>query len=281
MTRCCIAVLFATTGLLPGADLTFERLSLHQFEDGPAVAQGYQHLPGETAWLGARIDGFATEKISEDREDRRVKVSWKAQPLDPEGVPLVEPMNGEVEEVLLSQDKTWLPKVMAVFVIPPFAPAGTYRIAITAHDHIAGKDLSGELTFRVRGEPPVSADALGVRNFRYLVRETDRLGLQPAIYSPGDTLFAKFDIVGYKLAEKNRFEVEYGLAVFSGERQMFAQPDAAKDTGGGFYPQRWVPGGFSLNLTNDLKPGTYTVKVTVRDLIGGTVAEIAQPFEVR
>ena len=37
--------------------------------------------------------------------------------------------------------------------------------------------------------------------------------MRHAVYQPGDTLWAKFDITGYKFGENNRFSVDYGLAI--------------------------------------------------------------------
>ena len=63
------------------------------------------------------------------------------------------------------------------------------------------------------------------------------------MYHPGETLWARFDMTGYKYGDKNHYSVEYGLAILreSGE-QVFAQPAAAADSSEGFYPQRYVPG---------------------------------------
>ncbi len=55
-------------------------------------------------------------------------------------------------------------------------------------------------------------------------------------------LWARFDITGFKYGEKNRYSVEYGLAILreTGE-QVFAQPAAADDSHESFYPQHYVP----------------------------------------
>ena len=119
-------------------------------------------------------------------------------------------------------------KFLGTFTIPAFAPPGDYRVTVKAHDEAAGSEASGELVFRVRGTQVASSDTLLARSFVFLRAEDDRTGMTAAIYHPGETLWARFNIVGYKFGEGNRFAVSYGLAVLkpTGE-ELFAQPDAA------------------------------------------------------
>lgn len=270
------ALLSATLSAAP--ELAVQRLALHQYEDGPVLESSYEHLPGETAWFSARVTGFSTEP---EGDNRRMHLSWKVEVRDPAGV-LVEPQRqGEIKETLLKEDRDWVPKFTLDFMVPSFAPAGEYRIPVTVRDELARAETKAELRFRVRGEPMPTATSVSVRNLRLLARETDRFGLQPAIYRPGSTLFARFDIVGYRLGENNRFSVDYGLAILAGERQVYAQPEAAAESGEGFYPQRWVPGGFSLNLEEGVAPGLYTLVVTVRDRLSGQTSAAQAQFEVR
>jgi hypothetical protein len=270
------ALLSATLWAAP--DLAVQRLALHQYEDGPVLESSYEYLPGETAWFSARVTGFSTEP---EGDNKRMHLSWKVEVRDPAGVLLEPPRQGEIKEILLKEDRDWVPKFAVDFMLPSFAPAGEYRIRVAVRDELARSETTAELRFRVRGEPIPTATSLGVRSLRFLARETDRFGLQPAIYRPGSTLFARFDIVGYTLGENNRFSVDYGLAILAGERQVFSQPEAAAESGEGFYPQRWVPGGFSLNLDNDVAPGAYTLVVTVRDKLSGQTSEARAEFEVR
>jgi hypothetical protein len=271
-----LAALAATAAAAP--DLAFQRLSLHQYEDGPVLASSYEYLPGETAWFSARVTGFATN----DRDfDKTMHLTWSAEVRDPAGVLLEPPKQGKVEETLLAEDKDWVPKFLFDFMIPPFAPRGAYRIPVAVKDELSGNEIKGELEFRVRGEPLPEATELGVRNFRFLARENDRFGLEPAVYHPGDTLFARFDIVGYKLEENNRFSVSYGMSILAGEQQVFSQPDAAEEAKEGFYPQRWVPGGFSLNLDKNVAAGAYTLVITAHDRTTDGTSESRHAFEVR
>jgi hypothetical protein len=258
--------------------LALERPSLHQYEDGPVLASSYEYLPGETAWFSARVTGFGTE---EQDLDKRMHISWHVEVRDPVNLLLGPPQEGKIQETLLTEDKDWVPKFLVNFMVPSFAPGGVYHIRVAVKDELAGAEISAETRFRVRGEPLPDATGLGVRSFRFLANEDDRFALDPAVYHPGDTLFARFEIVGYAFEDNNAFSVDYGLAILAGEREVFSQPEAAAESKEGFYPQRWVSGGISLNLDDDVAPGTYTLVVTARDKIGGATREARQDFEVR
>ena len=54
--------------------------------------------------------------------------------LDPSGVPIEKDKSGRIEDKLLPQDKSWFPKFLSSFVVPAFAPGGTYRITVKIAD---------------------------------------------------------------------------------------------------------------------------------------------------
>jgi hypothetical protein len=276
-----------TAGVL-GAQpkLAFDRLALHQFEDGPVLAPSYEFLPGETAWFSCRIAGFGSEKGEKKDDERRVKIAWQMRVLDPDGVLVEKPRSGRIEESLQPEDKAWRPKFLASFQVPTFAPGGVYRIPVTIRDELAEADLSGQLEFRVRGPSIEPAGALVIRDFRFLQTEDDATPFRPAVYHPGGTLWARFDIAGYKFGDNNRFSVDYGLAILGvtepdGEpKQLFAQPEAAGESKESFYPQHVVPGMLSLSLDTNVAAGSYTLMVIVHDKIGGESTELRAPFQV-
>ncbi len=277
-------LLLATVPGAAGAELVLQRSSLHQFEDGPVIPPGYEYLPGEHAWLTCRIFGYETEPVdAENQLDiNRLHLSWKIEAFDPEGLPLQPAQTGQVEEELAPQDVGWVAKVTVQFDVPSFAPEGIYRIPVSIKDELDGEEITSEVTFRVRGEDLPKADSLNLRDFRFLAHQDDRFALSPAVYHPGDTLFAAFEIVGYQMQADNRFEVEFGLTAYSPEDTvMFSQPVAAVETGDGFYPQRWVPAGFNLNLDSDILPGNYAIGVLVRDKISGAEQEFKNPFRIQ
>jgi len=265
---------------LPGASkLAFERLALHQYEDGPLLASSYQFLPGETIWFSVRIAGFESQPAG---DNRNVKLSWQVGIVDPDGVAVEPPRTGRLDESLRPQDKDWVPKFVVSFLLPSFVPGGTYHIPVTVKDELAGSEISGGLEFSVRAESIEPAASFVIRNFRFLRNETDAEALrQPVVYKPGTTLWARFDMAGYKFEANHKFSVDYGLAVLNADgKELFAQPEAAAESKESFYPQLHVPGALSLKLDPNVPPATYTLVVTVHDKIGGQVAEQRETFRV-
>ena len=267
-------------GVLPAApQLAFERLALHQYEDGPLLPASREFLPGETVWFSARIAGFESRQGEDTRE---VTLSWQVRIVDPAGVAVEPAKTGRMDASLRPQDKDWVPKFVVSFLLPSFIPGGTYHIPVTVKDELAGSEISGGLEFRVRGESIEPSTSFVIRKFRFLRNENDTDALRPpVVYRPGSTLWARFEMAGYKFEANNKFSVDYGLAVLNAEgRELFAQPDAAAESKESFYPQLRVPGALSLRLDPNVPAATYTLVVTVRDQIGRQISERREEFRV-
>jgi hypothetical protein len=267
-------------GTLSGASkLAIERLALHQYEDGPLLPSSHDFLPGETVWFSCRIAGFESEPAG---DNRNVKLSWQVGLLDPGRIPVEPPKAGRLDESLRFQDKDWVPKFVVSFLLPSFIPGGSYHIPVTVKDEIAGSEISGDLEIHVRAEAIEPSPSFVIRNFRFLRNEDDTAALRPPItYKQGSTLWARFEMAGYKFEANNKFSVEYGLAILGADgKELFAQPVAAAESKESFYPQLRVPGALSLRLDNNVPLASYTLMVTVRDKIGGDAVELRETFSV-
>jgi len=274
-----LTLLFTARALPAASKLAFERLALHQYEDGPLLPASHEFLPGETIWFSARIAGFESHV---DGDNRNVKLSWQVGIMDPDGVAVEAPRTGRLDDSLRSQDKDWVPKFVISFLLPSFIPGGSYHIPVKVKDELAGSEISGDLEFHVRAESIEPSTSFVIRKFRFLRNETDAEALrQPVVYRPGTMLWARFEMAGYKFEANHKFSVGYGLAVLNADgKELFAQPEAAADSKESFYPQLRVPGALSLNLDPNVPPATYTLVVTVRDKIGGETAEQREVFRV-
>ncbi|MCU1337420.1 MAG: hypothetical protein JWO19_3001 [Bryobacterales bacterium] len=272
-------MLFTAGALQAAPKLAIERLALHQYEDGPLLPATHDFLPGETVWFSCRVAGFDSQTAG---DNRNVKLSWRVRIVDSGGVAVEPPKAGVLEESLRPQDKDWVPKFGVSFLLPSFIPGGNYHIPVTVKDELAGSEISGDLEFHVRAESVEPSPSFVIRNFRFLRNENDTAALQqPVIYRPGATLWARFEMAGYKLEANNKFSVDYGLAVLDAEgKELFAQPEAAAESKESFYPQLRVPGALSLRLDPNVPASTYTLVVTVRDKIGGQTAEQRETFRV-
>jgi len=275
----CAAVLFAgVPAFAQSKNIAIERLALHQFEDGPVLADSYQFVPGETVYFSCRLTGYSIEK----KENlQQVKLAWQVHITDPAGVPVEKERTGRIEERVLPQDKNWMPKFLVNFSVPAFAPTGVFRVSVKITDELSSAETNGSINFRVRGHDVEPSQTLVARNFHFFRGENDSTELISPVYHPGEMLWARFDITGYKFAHNNRFSVDYGLAVLNANgAQLFAQPEAASQSEESFYPQRYVPGALSLNLDQSVAKGAYTLVVTIRDKIGDQMWEVRQPFQV-
>ncbi len=260
------------------AALAVERIGLHQFEDGPVLPASYEALPGETMYFSCRFSGFEAKK---NDEERHVLLVWDAKVVDPAGVLIEKPFTGRIEETLSPEDKTWLPKFLLTFAVPSFAPSGAYKVQVHVRDQMGAQELNPTLEFRVRGHDVEPSETLVLRNFKFLRSEDDTSGLTAAIYHPGEPLWAKFDITGYKIGKDNQYSVEYGLAVEdSSGKQLFSQPMAAEEKKSPFYPKRYVPGVLSLSLDKNVAKGKYVLVVILRDQLGQQLHEEREAFEV-
>ncbi len=276
----CVVVGVSAAGLGAAAEsskLSIVRTVLHQYQDGPPVASGFEFLPGDTVFLSFRVAGYHVT-----REDK-IHLKWVIDALDPSGLRLKEPVSGELATEVTPEDRknNWMPIVRYEVLVPPAAPSGEYGIRLKVDDKLGETSAESEVKFRVRGREVPPSDTLVVRNFRFLRSETSTQPLEVAAYRPGDSVWARFDITGYKFAEKNRFSIDYGIKVLRASGAvLFEQPVAAEEERESFYPERHIAGSLSLNLTPDLSKGEYTIVVTVHDRIGGQNFETRQTFLV-
>jgi hypothetical protein len=274
-------LVFSLAGLLRAetAKLTIVQPAIHDYEDSPAVTSSFRFNPGDRVYLSFLIAGF---QVTPGEEEKRIKLTYTIQAQDERGVPLETPSAGKVDTALAAEDKEWMPKIRHVFSVPPLADPGSYRIRISVKDELAGTEAHSEARFSVRGRVVEPSETLTIRNFRFLRTEEDAdRGLEPAAYRPGDPVYARFEITGYKLADKNRFSVEYGIEVLKpdGER-IFAEPTAASEQQESFYPKRYIEGAVQLGFKPALPAGEYTVVIPVRDLTGSQTYEGRYVFRV-
>jgi hypothetical protein len=271
----CVALVGAS---VPPKPLAILKPALHQYEDGPALAPGTGFATGESVFLSFLVSGY---QVSES-EDSQVNLVCRIDALDPQGVPLVATMRQEIRTTVSAEDKNWMPIVRQSFLIPPLAPPGDYRIVIVVEDLLASQEAKTEVHFPVRGRQVAPSDTLLARNVRFLRGEDDLQPLDPPVYRPGNPVWVRFDIVGYKSGEKNRLQFSYGVSVLGPSgKTVYSEPQAALEDGQSFYPKHYLPGTFSLSLTADVRPGTYTIVLTLRDEIGNQTVESKHEFTVQ
>lgn len=273
-----LAALAAAVAAPADNKLSIVRPTLHETEDGAPIATGFRYHPGDMVFFSFQVSGY--KKTGED-QDTKIDVAYEMNVRDSAGVLLDPPDVASVGTNVAQEDKDWLPKVRYQFAIPPLADSGEYKISVKIWDRFGKTETSAEMLFLVEGHHVEPSDTLVIRNFRFLRSEEDKNPLAIAAYRPGDTVWARFDITGYKFGPNNSFDVEYGVAVARSDGSVsYSESKAAQEKTQSFYPQRYTPGIVSLNVPPDLKKGAYTLIVTAKDNLGTQAIETKQRFTV-
>jgi hypothetical protein len=259
--------------------LALVRPLLSQMEDGAPVSSGFEFLPGETIHFSCQVEGY--KKVEDKLEVEKILLTYEVEARDSRGVLLQPVQDGKEGGTVTAEDKNWMPKILESIVIPPLAESGEYRIFVKVKDEMAQATAEVRVPFTVKGRDIPPSDTLVVRNFRFLRGEEDGKALQLAAYRPGDLVWARFEMTGYKLGEGNQFDIAYGLQVLRADGSVaYSEPQAATGKEQTFYPQRYQPGVLNLSLAKDQKPGEYTIVLKVRDNLGNQTYETREKFTV-
>jgi hypothetical protein len=272
-----VALTAACLAAPPGARAALQivRPIISQMDGGAPEPAGFEHSAGDTLWVQCRVIGYAKT------ENEQVNLKYSVQAFDAKGVALDEIYANELKAEAGPQDKDWQPKIATSIAIPPLAAPGEYKIVFKVEDVVAKTNAELTLPFKVRGHAVEPSDTLTVRNFRFF---RDEEGTQPAekpVYRPGDGVWARFDIIGYKFGPKNQIDVSYVTSVIApGGKVLWTQPEPAAEKAESFYPKRYVPAAMGINLTKTIRPGEYTIAVKVTDAVGGQTFEEKYPFTI-
>jgi hypothetical protein len=249
-------------------------------EDGPAVSPEYRFLPGDYLYFIFEVAGFAVQ--SENRgEIRKISLAYTIAAVDDQGRPLAEPLSDQIQTELNPEDKNWVPKRRASFLLPAFLAAGSFHVHTTVKDAFGKSESSRDFPFRIGGIQLQPAASITIENFRFLRNENDSEPLSVPAYSPGDTVFARFEMTGFHTETGNRHRVSYGVTVMDPSGKPFIQdPRAADLDEGGFYPAQFIPGTLALKMGKSNAHGQYTVIVKVRDQLAGQEFELKQYFSI-
>lgn len=258
----------------PAPPLLLTNPLVSQFEDGaPLGAQ--KLIVGEAAFFRFTIADFKTS------DEGVVKLTGHAQVFDPRGVPLAPPEEVGIATSLRQEDKDWQPRIHTQFQLPTIAPPGVWTIRFDATDEQTHRKATAETTFEVEGRNVPPSPTLAIPAIGFSRDADEEIPLAVAAYKPGDAVWVKFDITGYKYGEQNSIDVTYDVAVTGPDgKQVFAQENAASEKSQASYPQPWVPGAFSLTLTPDTSKGAYTLSLTAHDAVGKQTITQKAEFKV-
>jgi hypothetical protein len=246
-----------------------------QMEDGVTDPSGFEYTQGQTFYFTCRVANYAKD------QDYKIHLSYSVQAFDPQGVPISQVYKNEISDEITPRDKDWMPKIGTEIAIPPLAPSGTYKIAVEVQDLVAKTSAKLDVPFRVRGRSVEPSEQLIVRDFRFFADENAADPMDKPVYHPGKTVWAKFDIIGFKYGAGNKIDVSYSTSLITSTgKVLWTQPQPAAEQTESFYPKRYVAADFGINLANNIRPGEYTIAVSVKDAIGNQTYECKQTFVV-
>jgi len=265
----------STTLWAAAAPLKIIRIGIHQIEDGPPVGDSVSFVPGETVYLSFDVENYALTS------DRKVAVSWVVEAADPKGIPIVPPEDGKKEAALQPEDKDWMPRIRQAIAVPSPAPGGTYSVHIKVTDLNSKNSADADTRFTVSGPELPPAPLLVIRSFGFYASEEAPQPLARPTYRPGSSMFARFQIAGYKYGPGNAIEVTYGVSIVGpAGNVMYTQDPAVEEKSASFYPRPFIDANMSLSLNPGTRPGEYTMVINARDKVGNQTAEIRKPFHV-
>jgi hypothetical protein len=250
-------------------------------EDGPPEASDEDFVPGETVYFSCQAAGFRKMDKPDDYGKENLSLKYQIEVRDKRGALLKPVEEGKVETTVTQEDKDWKPRLHDSIVVPPLADTGEYVVLVILSDELAKARIEKSAIFHIKGRDVAPSDTLVVRNFRFQRGEEDEKPLPVPAYRPGDALWARFEMTGYKLGDKNQVDIEYGITVLREDGSVaYSEPQAADQKIRTFYPQRYQPGVLNLNLAKDQPLGKYTILLSVRDNLGAQMYETRETFSV-
>jgi hypothetical protein len=246
-----------------GPPLQTTAATVSQFEDGPGLEGSQKLVVGESGFFRFSVVNFKTADTG------KVQLTGRVQVFDSRGTPIAPVDEVPIATKLSEEDKDWRPRFHSQFQLPAIAPPGTYKVHYEVTDEQSHQKASGDTNFAVDGRDVAASDTLTVRHIDFYRSADDEMPLKVAAYRPGEMVWVRFDITGYKYGDQNAMDVSYDVTVTDAAgKQLFAQENAAVEKSQAFYPQPWVPGSFSLTLQQDTAKATYSVAITAHDAMG-------------
>ncbi|HEX4231008.1 MAG TPA: hypothetical protein VHZ07_20190 [Bryobacteraceae bacterium] len=250
-------------------------------ESAPFVASDYRFLPGQTLYFEFDIAGFGIRETGGYFKAKHISLEYAVQPFDANNVGLAPAVSGKIDEDLAPQDKNWLPKRRASFLLPAYVARGQYHVRVMLKDLVAKTEASSDIPFLMNGATLTAGSGLTIENFRFLRSANDGAPLQLPDFRAGDTVYARFDITGFKLGEGNAYDVAYGLKVLRPDGKTYLDAPQADDLRSkSLYPAPYVPGNVQITTSRDSSGGSYILILTAHDAIGNQTFESRQSFQL-
>ena len=249
-------------------------------EDAPFAPRDFEFLPGEYVYFTFRIAGFKT-KANETTETKSLSLEYEVTPMDANHVALTAPDLGKITGDLSSEDKNWTPKRRTSFLLPSYVAAGAFSIHVVVRDLFAKTEAARDYPFQMGGLHIGAAPAIRAESLEFLRNEDDANALDLPAYAPGDTVWARFEMIGFRNGDGNKYRLSYGVKVLRPDGKLFLdEPKAAQIASDSFYPAQFVPGALQITTPKNAAHGSYELTLTVRDLVANQTFDLKRAFTI-
>jgi hypothetical protein len=251
---------------------------IERSEDAPFVSSDFQFLPGDYLYCRFQVSGYTIDTDPKN-EIRKLSLSYEITLRDAKGVALTPAVSGTIADELSSEDKNWTPKRRASFLLPSFVAAGVFSLHIVVKDLVAKNTTQTDLPFHIGGVHIVPSGGITIQNFQFLRNEDDKDPVEVPAYSPGDTVFARFDMVGFEFGPENKYHLAYGVVVLRPDGKPYLeQPSAAELVDGSFYPAQFLSGNVNVITAKTSARGQYLLILTARDVVAKRSYQLKRTF---
>src|SRR5581483_9497008 len=101
--------------------------------------------------------------------------------------------------------------------------------------------------------------------------------LAKPVYRPGDPVWAKFDITGFRYGPNHKIDISYGMSILdSTGKILWTKPEQTES----FYPKLYLPAALTIEIQKNTRPGEYTIAAQVKDAVGNQTTEAKATFTV-
>lgn len=249
-------------------------------EDSPFSPADFEFLPGDYLYFTFHVAGFQL-KSNDTGEIKTLSLQYKITPEDLNGVALAAPVEDKIAGEINKEDKTWTPVRRAMFLLPSFVASGEYRVHVVVKDLIAHTETSRDYPFRIGGTVVPASKSIRCDHFEFLRSADDAKPVEVPAYNAGDTVYARFLMVGFKVDPGNKYRLAYGVKVLRPDGKSFLdEPKAAQIADESYYPAQFIPGDIQVTTPRDAMHGRYELVLTVRDLNSNQSFDSRQLFTI-
>jgi hypothetical protein len=245
-----------------------------QFEDGPPLG-ALRIVPGEIVYFSFVVENYKRSDVG------KVQLTGHVQIFDPRGTPVSPAEEIPLVTTLSEEDTNWKARLRTQIALPPLALPGKYTVKFDATDELGRRSASGESSFQVDAKNVPSSTELVIRDLNFYRAQDDEAPLRTASYRPGDMVWVKFYITGYKYGEMNAIDTSYDVDLLAADgKSVMHQEDAAMEKSMAYYPQPYIPAAFNLTLKSTMAHSLYTLVITARDAMGNQTVTAKADFQV-